>query len=139
MIWWSDVCFDVSFNVCLGMASLVFPCLVALPTDRNDSDLQSGLCLSVVSTPRHGNTFAFKLRPLFPHFFDAQLYRYIFACMFWCRFWSMFWLTHWCMFWLTYWCMFWLKFWCLFWLKFWCLFWVTFWCLFWFIYDVCFD
>jgi hypothetical protein len=50
------------------MHSLVFTCLVALPSDRNDSDLKSGLCLSVVSTPRHGNTFAFKPRPLNPHF-----------------------------------------------------------------------
>ena len=69
MICWSDVCFDVFFIVCLGMHSLVFTCLVALATDRNDSDLKSGLCLSVVSTPRHGNTFAFKPRPLYPHFF----------------------------------------------------------------------
>ena len=69
MICWSDVCFDVFFIVCLGMHSLVFTCLVALAPDRNDSDLKSGLCLSVVSTPRHGNTFAFKPRPLNPHFF----------------------------------------------------------------------
>jgi hypothetical protein len=69
MICWSDVCFDVFFIVCLGMHSLVFTCLVALATDRNDSDLKSGLCLSVVSTPRHVNTFAFKPRPLYPQFF----------------------------------------------------------------------
>jgi len=43
-----DVCFDVlldvmcrcAFNVSVVMASLAFPCLVALPTDRNDSHLK---------------------------------------------------------------------------------------------------
>ena len=41
----------------------VFPCLVALPTDKNDSDLQSGSFVSVVSTTRHGNTSECKGRP----------------------------------------------------------------------------
>jgi hypothetical protein len=73
-----DVMCWCAFNVSVVMASLAFPCLVALPTDRNDSHLKWGLCLSVVSTPRHGNTFEF-----------------MFWCMFWCLFWFM---LFWCIF-----------------------------------------